>query len=397
MYRVTIYVPDRHLLYDSRTPDRQGVGGGVTARLRLAQALAALGHQVTLVANLPRSETLGGVNYRPLDQVERIETDVLVLSSSGGALDLRPVLDLSVQSRWREVWVHGTAPVKGMQEVGYDYVVAVSNFIRRTVSQEWGVPVGKIFVAYNAVVGPGGPAPFSGQGRRDPYRLIYSGHPSKGLEAALGVVRLLRAQNPRFELHIYGGNRLWGEKEANFASEAGVFYHGLLGQSRLAQELQRSSFSLHLQAIQEGFGLGLIEALAAGCIVLASPVGAIVELVRSGSNGFLIPGDHLSSATWERVTELILQMVRAPDFAAYIRHQARNLPWTWERMARVWTQHWDWVLEQKGELARNAAGSCACPECGAAWLLMADGYHCTGCGMYSGSPEPFQLSKTGQG
>jgi glycosyltransferase involved in cell wall biosynthesis len=266
-----------------------------------------------------------------------------------------------------------------------------SSYKKPSSSQSW------FEEGFIAVVGPGQHAPFSGRVSRDPYRLIYSGHPSKGLEAALGVVRLLRAQNPRFELHIYGGNRLWGEKETDFPPEAGVFYHGLLGQNRLAQELQRSSFSLHLQAIQEGFGLGLIEALAAGCIVLASPVGAIVELVRSGTNGFLIPGDHLASDTWERATELILQLVRAADFAEYIRQQARNLPWTWERMARVWTQHWDWILEQKGELTRNDAGSCACPECGAAWLLMADGYHCTGCGLYSGSPEPFQLSRNGKG
>ena len=38
-YRVTLYCPDRHVEYDAgRTPDQKG--GGVTARIRLAQALA---------------------------------------------------------------------------------------------------------------------------------------------------------------------------------------------------------------------------------------------------------------------------------------------------------------------------------------------------------------------
>ncbi len=39
-YRVVIYCPDRHIVYDGRTPDEIGVGGGITARVRMARALA---------------------------------------------------------------------------------------------------------------------------------------------------------------------------------------------------------------------------------------------------------------------------------------------------------------------------------------------------------------------
>ena len=37
---VVIYCPDTHILYDATLPDKRGVGGGLMARLRLAQALA---------------------------------------------------------------------------------------------------------------------------------------------------------------------------------------------------------------------------------------------------------------------------------------------------------------------------------------------------------------------
>jgi hypothetical protein len=45
--RVAIYSPDRARYYDGRTRERDGVGGGITARLSMGEALAALGHDVT--------------------------------------------------------------------------------------------------------------------------------------------------------------------------------------------------------------------------------------------------------------------------------------------------------------------------------------------------------------
>ena len=76
--RVVLYCPDRHLTYDGRTPDDVGVGGGVTARVRMARGLARLGHDVTQVVNCPRRETIDGVDYRPLDDPGQLQADVAV-------------------------------------------------------------------------------------------------------------------------------------------------------------------------------------------------------------------------------------------------------------------------------------------------------------------------------
>ncbi|MEK6282026.1 MAG: hypothetical protein AABN95_16855 [Acidobacteriota bacterium] len=96
-YRITIYSPDQHILYEGSTPDQTGVGGGTTARLRLAQALARRGHRVTVAGNVPRLHTYQGVTFQPLLEVKHIEADVLILNSTGGTLDRRRVLDLKWQ------------------------------------------------------------------------------------------------------------------------------------------------------------------------------------------------------------------------------------------------------------------------------------------------------------
>jgi glycosyltransferase involved in cell wall biosynthesis len=44
-------------------------------------------------------------------------------------------------------------------------------------------------------------------------------------------------------------------------------------------------------SLYEGFGLGIIEALACGIVVAVTPVGVAAELIQHGRNGFLFPAD----------------------------------------------------------------------------------------------------------
>lgn len=379
--RVHVYCPDRHLQYDGRTPDRIGVGGGVTARIRLASTLARLGHVVTVVCNCVRDARIDRVRYVPLEAIREIDTDVLILQTSGGDVDLTPVLTLPVLQRLRVAWLQGFGRPKGLEEVHPDMVVAPSNAVRRAVRDEWGVPETKLFVIYNGAERRlFGRRPWSTE-RRNPYRLTYTGHPAKGLDAALGVLRYLRQEDARFELHVFGGHRLWGGPDELTVSDAGVTYHGLVAQGRLARALSRSSVALHLQAIPEGFSLAIAEAMAAGCIVVASPVGANVEAIESGRSGFLLAGDHLDPATWRQAATLIHALTEAPAYAEYIRQNAKAMPWTWDRLALVWTQLWTRMLDSSGSMATST--QTPCPECGhAEWLLMADGLHCAHCGLY---------------
>lgn len=386
-YRVAIYCPDQHLVYEGRTPDEGGVGGGVTARIRLAQALARLGHEVRVIANVPRFHTHLGVSYQPLNHAKQIYTDVLILNSTGGALDLRPVLALQVQCRLKEIWVGGDIPVQGVNEASYDYIVAPSNFIRLAIRSDWGAPADRLFVAYNGVQRCRRRFSLLPARHRDPFRLTYCSHPSKGLGSALGILRRLRLEDKRFELHVYGGNRLWGGEEQFLEPEAGLFYHGLIGQRRLAKELERSGFALNLQGRREPFGMVVTEAMAAGAIVLASPVGAYPEIIRDGYDGFLVTGDYAGDEAQTKAAHLILELNRRPDFSGYIRRNAMAAPLSWETIACAWQGHWNWAFERMANpnSPTHGVGWGKCLECKGALLALADGFHCTDCGWYGRS------------
>jgi glycosyltransferase involved in cell wall biosynthesis len=382
-FRVVLYCPDTHVSYDGRTPDEVGVGGGVTARVRLLKALAACGHEVTAYVNCPAAGVYDGVEYRPLAEAQEIRCDVLIANTTGGALDLTPVAGIPVQARLRLVWVGGVPKPGGLDLVRPDFIYVPSNFIRDVVAGRWGVPPHKIFVCYNGIDQAAFRQVEANPPARDPYGLVYLGHPSKGLQNALGVLRLLRAQDPRFHLDIYGGYEIWGQAPMDPPSEEGVNYHGLMGQRELFRRLFAYGFCLALQDVPEACGIGVQEAKRAGVIVVASAVGAFPELITHGVDGFLLREPPASPAAHRRAAELVLTLTRHPEAAEYIRRNGARTPWDWGEAARAMTAHWRLVLDAAGHGAPGGPALCGpCPRCGAALTLFPDGYRCLSCARF---------------
>lgn len=377
-YHVIFYCPDRHIQYDGRLPYEKGVGGGITARIRMARALYRAGHQVSMVVNCGSRTRVQGVDYFPLDRTDALEGDVLILNTSGGDLDLSPALQLKRDVGLTAVWTSGTPRPGGLDELGYQFVYAKSNFLRDVAEGEWEVPPENIFVAYNGFANEDFPR--FGRIYRDPRRLVYFSHPSKGLDTAIDLLRRLRWIDPRYRLEVYGGNQLWGQEEEDPPNGDGVTYHGLVGQRTLAKELSQASYSINLQSREEPFGMVITESMRAGCVVLASPVGAYKELVRDGEDGFLIEGDHTSEEARERATRIILYLTQNPSSFKYVQDNALNVIWDTDTMVKVWETHWGWIFG--GRDPGQFVGS-PCEVCGGGRLGMEDGYHCTGCGRYT--------------
>lgn len=375
--RVSVYAPDRHVSYDGRTPDRTGIGGGVVARLRTARALAHRGHDVEVICNTRRAVRVEGVRYVPLADVRRIETDVLILNSSAGEPDLRPALDLEITARLRIVRVDGTPLPQGLGDVPYDFVYTPSNFIRRTARDEWRVVPQRLATFFHGVDGA---LLTAARSSRDPFRLLYAGHPDKGLDAAVGVLRILRREEPRFALDIFGGGGIYGQPDRPPPAESGLRYHGTVGQRRLHAALRAAEVTINLQARPEPFGLVVADAMAAGSVVLASAVGAFPEFVRHGYNGFLLDGGHMDPATWNTAAAIIREVAAAPALRGYIRRHARTSLMSWESVVHAWEQHWRWALGGSGRAALTWAPPCG--ECGGERVALADGYHCVACGAY---------------
>ena len=389
MHSITIYCPDTHLAYDRLRLDNKGVGGGIATRVRMAYALAARGHWVRLYINCQKERTELGVETRHFSTMKMDHSDIFIASTSGGRLDLSQLLTVDLTNSLKILLAHGVTRPNGIEAIVFDYVYVPSSFIRRIAVTEWGIPPDRIFVSHRGVM----ETYFASRGRRlpvrNPFSLLYAGHPSKGLETAMAITRSLRVADQRFHLHVYGGAGIWGEAGENPQSEAGIKFHGIIGQRQLEREMQRCSISLSLQTIRDSFGMTVIEAMRAGCIVLVSPVGAYPEIVTHGWNGFLVPGDPLGEPTRRAAAGLILALIRNPEYASFLRRNAVRTPLTWDQVARTWEGHWEWVMAGSARETTPAIpvlGSCN--ECQGAWLPLADGLHCTCCGNYQRKSLP---------
>jgi glycosyltransferase involved in cell wall biosynthesis len=390
-YRIAIYCPDQHIKYDIHTLNQSGVGGGITARIRLAHAFAENGHQVSLFVNCPFDGMIQNVRYQNVNSVQGIETDVFIVSTSSGNLDISKLSGLSINAGYKVLMVHGLDIPIGYDITQFDQIVLPSNFMLEYVIAHWPVIRKKSAVFYHGVADEiFTPADYV---NHDPYRLVYVGHPSKGLDTAIAILRILKNVDPEFTLHVYGGYQLWGEKDQPIPMENGLIYHGLVGQKQLAQELAQMGFCINLQSRQEPFGMVVTEGMRKGCIVLASPVGALSELIRNGFNGFLIPGDHLQNRTREDAARCILNLMDQPAYRKEIQQNAMRTPLSWKTISAAWTELWDLSLHpgllEKGYLS-NPENRCA--YCGTQNIQLIDGFHCIECGYYQNPSLPVGLS-----
>lgn len=338
---VVFYCPDRHILYDGRTPEVHGVGGGITTRVRMGRALADMGHEVTMVVNCPNPETIDGVNYIPLDKVARLDGDIVIFTTSGDRLDLTPALDLSVRAGIRIVWCHGVNQPKAINEIGADYVYVVSRFLGRIAREEWSIPEREIVVSYNGYDERLLLADQSTVVKKDPCRIIYFSHPSKGLGSALRVFQILHQRDGRFALDVYGSRALWGQPAKSYSRVPGVAFHGMVGQEALAMALKRASFSLQLQTMRESGALAIPEAQSAGCVIIGSPVGCYPEQIQNGANGYLIQGDPMSLDVQVHAADLVEALVHDPSRLDRVRVAASGSAVSVQSVARSWTRLWE--------------------------------------------------------
>jgi len=347
-FRVVLYSPDRAVVYDGRTPDQTGVGGGITARLSLLGPLAAQGHDVTAYVNCRERIQHGGVTYVPLDDVRAIETDVFIAMTTGGDLSFAPLRGIDVRARLKMIWVQGVPKPADLEAVGADRFVTASRFLRDVLVERWGVPFDRIFPCYNGLHQErfeeveAGPAL-----ARDPYAMAYIGPPEKGLTSAIEVLRRLRTADARYHLDVFGGGRLWGRAGDETPLEPGVRSMGLVGQAALIPKLFEYEYCLAPQAMEEGFGIAVQEARRAGQIALVSRVGAFPELIRDGHDGFLVDAPHTSAASHDRMAEIVRTLAADPGKRAVIRRRAIDAASTfsWTEAARTWADYWNALLE----------------------------------------------------
>jgi glycosyltransferase involved in cell wall biosynthesis len=148
--------------------------------------------------------------------------------------------------------------------------------------------------------------------------------PHKGQQTAVRAVAGLRDAGLEANLWLVGAERSEGQ---GFLASLQQLARELRVQDRVTfagfrndvAQLLRAADMLLLPSTSEGLPLTILEAQAAGALVLAAPTAGIPEVVEHGRTGFLIAA-HDAAGYAARLAELL----RRPDLAATIAATAHR-------------------------------------------------------------------------
>jgi glycosyltransferase involved in cell wall biosynthesis len=347
--------------YDPDTPFERPLGGSQSAACYLAPELAKLGHRVTLVSRGVEARLVRGVCCQPLsgmeDGVLRNADFVVHLSRFDGA-ELARLKGLCRPDARQIVWTghaHDRAAVAPLAQPAVQALIdgfaMVSEWQAACFCQAFGLDPARIGILRNAVspafadlFGEGSILP----AKEGPPTLCYTSTPFRGLDRLLVAFARIRAALPDARLEVYSSMAIYNALLDPYQplyeqarKSPGVTYHGAVAQPALAQALCRATMLAYPNTFPETSCIAVMEAMAAGCTVVTSDLGALPE---TGA-GFidltppLADADAHAEAFADRVIQRLADQQTDPvgtekrlqDQVAYV--VAEN---NWPRRAEQW-------------------------------------------------------------
>lgn len=166
-------------------------------------------------------------------------------------------------------------------------VVVYSDLEKESIERRWKhLP---LRVLPNAV-----PLREGGPEERDNQRpvMIFFGrlHESKGLEEIVKACGQLKENGFDFQFNCFGDGPMKDQFLAQMSAVLGERFHygGVLKSSEKYAELDKADIFLLPSIYGEGLPMAILEAMAAGCLIVASEMASVAAVIEDGVNGHLI-------------------------------------------------------------------------------------------------------------
>lgn len=176
--------------------------------------------------------------------------------------------------------------------------------------------------------------------------------PYRGFPQFMQAVALIQQRRPHCHVVVVGSDRVaYGKSlpdgktykqlmlETLPLDLSRLHFTGSLPYDQYLQVLQASSVHIYLT---RPFVLSwsMLEAMSAGCLVLASDTPPVTEVIRDGENGLLV--DFFSP---DAIADRVDQVLDHPDQMASIRQQARATIQEHYDLDQLLAQHLQWLQE----------------------------------------------------
>ncbi|OGE63795.1 hypothetical protein A3A14_04515 [Candidatus Daviesbacteria bacterium RIFCSPLOWO2_01_FULL_43_38] len=176
-------------------------------------------------------------------------------------------------------------------------------------------------------------------GIKKPY-LFYVGnaHPHKNILALIKAFEVVKNMYPDYVLVLSGPSHHFWEQIKKNSNPRGLIFTGFVTEKELAA-LYKNALAFVMPSFEEGFGIPILEAMAAGCPVVSSNAASLPEV---GGDACLYFDPKKETDMVEKLVQIVGDEKLRKELVA--KGNKRWQEFSWERMA-----------EQTLEVYKNAA------------------------------------------
>lgn len=351
------------LVYDVATPYSRPMGGSESAMCYLAAAMAKNKHSVTLFTSLSKKSKKLGVNCVPEKEIFNLlpSLDVIVVQNS-------PLQGYQIkQSTPRQVkvilWTQHDSDQPAVEAMidpkvveSFDAFVLISDYQKKNYIEKFNIDPKKCIVLRNAIspvfenLYKKGESTLSK--KADLPILAYTSTPFRGLNLLIQMFPVIKNICRDVQLKVFSSlgvyhisketdERSYGALYDACRNTYGVEYVGSISQTKLASELVKTSVLAYPNTFPETSCIAVMEAMAAGCYVVTSRLGALPETTAGFGKLIDIDGD------WQKygnlfIREILNYLYEPKDMSKQVIFVNKN--YTWKVRAKEWEK---WIKTLK--------------------------------------------------
>lgn len=314
-------------------PELNPLGGSQTAALRMAETMQRMGHAVRIVTDNKQLTDLSCDVFISLRAWQIFHTGIFPGKvnylwcqddfNQPFVKDLEnPEISLPIYNR-----LNGIFMLSSYQQS--QWIRNLNLIVEKIIPTTNGIPLEKFDVQLNTLR------------QRKPWA-YYSSTPFRGLSLLLRAWPSIRKAVPEAQLHLFTSMKVYNSSETpeylkmydDARKLIGVKYHGSVGQADLRNTAKKCRALAYPCIFPETSCISAMEAMAAGCAVVATSTGALIE--TAWHNPLIAPnGNWLSVWTKELIKVLT-------DDDEYERLALQNLStsryYDWGLVAKQWVK-----------------------------------------------------------
>lgn len=228
--------------------------------------------------------------------------------------------------------------------------VAICDYVKTTISEEYHIPLKKIPCIYNGVDTKAF-CPNKTSNRAETVEFISTGilYYMKNHKLLINAFAKAARKHPAIHLSILGDGELREELEQQireYGLEDKINIMGLVDQ--VADLLNQADIYV-MSSNLEGLPLAVLEALACGLPIITTRAGGVVDIVRQGENGFVTPVGNA-----EALAEAMIALIENAELRKAMGEASRTR--ALELDIRNCVENYQW-LYQNGKLDGYYAGN----------------------------------------